>query len=52
MEFLLNGGDIGVYGFIEQAGLDGVELLAATAKLAKRLRTAISWVSWSILAWR
>ena len=33
LEFLLNGGDVGVYGFIEQTGLGGVELFAAAPKL-------------------
>ena len=33
MEFLLNGGDVCVYGFIKQAGLSSVELFTAAAKL-------------------
>ena len=41
-----------VDGFIEQAGLGQVKLLAASAELAKSFNTVISCVSWFILAWR
>ncbi len=52
LQFLLDGCDVGVDGLIEQTGLASIELFAAAPELAKRLRTAISCVSWSILAWR
>ena len=51
-EFFFNGCDVGINSLIEQAGLGRIELLTATAELAKRLSTAISCVSWSILVWR
>ena len=44
LEFLLDGCDVGINGLIEQAGLGRIELLTATAELAKRLSTAISCV--------
>ena len=37
LEFLLDGCDVGINGLIEQAGLGRIELLTATAELAKRL---------------
>ena len=33
LEFLLNGGDVGINRFIEQTGLAGIELFTATAEL-------------------
>ena len=52
LEFQLDGRDVGVDGLIKQAGLRRVKVLAASAELAKSFNTAISCVSWSILAWR